>query len=134
MDKKTFSIISLGCFRNNYDSGIIKEEFLKKGYRFDEDPSDCQVVLVNTCGFIDPAKEESLNVLAKALELKKKKKIGKIIVCGCLVERYKEQLKKSYPQVDEWRGVLALNKFSPYRHPANLYLSLIHISEPTRPY
>ena len=74
MLKKSFSIISLGCFRNSYDSGVIKEEFLKKGFRFNDDPSASQVVLVNTCGFIDPAKEESLGVLTKVLELKKKKR------------------------------------------------------------
>lgn len=118
MSKKTFSIISLGCFRNSYDSQKIKSQFIRegfslnKGFSFNDQPANCDTLIVNTCGFIDPAKKESLSVINEALALKKKKKLKKIIVVGCLVGRYRRDLERSFPEVDEWRGVLEFEDFS----------------------
>ncbi len=102
MSKKTFSIISLGCFRNTYDSEVIASDLLKKGYRFRDDLAGVQVLLVNTCGFITSAKEESLDVIRQALRLKRAGKVKTVVVRGCLVKRYLSQLRKHFPGVDEW--------------------------------
>lgn len=118
--RKRFSIISLGCFRNTYDSEIIADEFSKRGYllsneatsyfKQSQDTSKKDIILINTCGFIDKAKEESINTIKEAISLKKKKKVKKIIVLGCLVQRYQNTLKRFFPEVDEWRLVV---NFSP---------------------
>ncbi len=114
MPQKTFSFISLGCFRNTYDSQAIAQRFSDSGYRFVGEGEPCDTLVVNTCGFITDAKKESLGVIEEAIGLKKKRKVKQIIVVGCLVERYRKDLEKSFPQVDEWRGVEEFNrKFKP---------------------
>lgn len=105
MSKKTFSLISLGCFRNTYDSEILAQQFVEKGYAFRKEYTSCDCLVINTCGFITAAKEESLNVIRHALDLKKQKKVKEVIVAGCLVQRYKKDLEKYFPQVNQWRGV-----------------------------
>jgi len=106
MPKKTFSIISLGCFRNSYDSEKIKSQFIGEGFSPKDEAEGSDVLIVNTCGFIDPAKKESLAVINEALVLKKKKKVKKIIIAGCLVARYRKKLEDSFPEVDQWQGVV----------------------------
>ena len=111
MLKKTFSVVSLGCFRNEYDSGVLGKRFLAQGYKFLKQDLDrafkpCDLLLVNTCGFIDQAKEESLGVIRQALKLKKQKKVKKLIVFGCLVQRYEKELKKHFSQIDELQPVI----------------------------
>jgi len=108
--KKFFSIISLGCFRNTYDSEVLSYKTSQRGYEFlplqisnnKRRKKICDLLIVNTCGFIDKAKEESLEVIREVIELKKQKKVKKILVFGCLVNRYENELKKFFPQVDEW--------------------------------
>lgn len=111
--ERTFSVISLGCFRNSYDSEIIIPEFSNRGFHFLPEESllthkrdktkAVDLLIVNTCGFIDKAKEESLKVIAEAVDLKKRGRVKKITVIGCLVKRYQQQLEKSYPLVDSWQ-------------------------------
>ena len=113
---RTFSIISLGCFRNSYDSEIIIPEFSSQGYSFLPSVSlfinkrnrtkVIDLLIVNTCGFIDKAKEESLKVISEVVELKKKGRVKKIIVIGCLVKRYRQHLEKSYPSIDSWQTIV----------------------------
>jgi len=110
MSKKTFSIISLGCFRNLYDSEIVAKKFLNQGYVYKTDYNKCNTVVANTCGFIDKAKIESLDAIKKIISLKKKGKIKKIFVFGCLVQRYKKELIRFFPEVDDWREI---EEFSP---------------------
>lgn len=109
--KKTFSIVSLGCFRNTYDSEILAGRLKSQNYRFVDSlnphtAAKRALLVINTCGFIDKAKEESLRVIQDAVTLKRKGMIKKIAVCGCLVERYLKELKKHFPYVDEWQGIL----------------------------
>jgi len=117
---RTFSIISLGCFRNSYDSEIIISTFTSRGLTF-LDPTSLftdkrnrakaiDLLIVNTCGFIDKAKEESLKIIAEAVNLKEKGSVKKITVIGCLVKRYQKQLEKSYPSVDSWRTVVEFSQ------------------------
>ncbi len=105
MPKKTLSIISLGCFRNTYDSEVVANLYLAKGYALKNDYTNCDLLIINTCGFIDKAKEDSLEVLREAIELKEKGNVRRLVVFGCLAKRYMDELKKFFPQVDEWWGV-----------------------------
>lgn len=106
---KRVSFISLGCFRNRYDSEVLAASLLssKKGL-IDPDKislkNRCDILVVNTCGFIDPAKLESLEVIAEAVNLKKAKKVKEVYVFGCLVQRFRPQLEKNFPEVDKWWG------------------------------
>ncbi len=108
---KTFSVISLGCFRNIYDSEVLSQKLLRQGYKFipnyfeGNNLSKIDALVINTCGFIDKAKEESLAVIKEGVDLKKKGKVKKIIVFGCLVKRYKKQLQKSFPEGIHWQGL-----------------------------
>jgi ribosomal protein S12 methylthiotransferase len=105
--KKKFSVISLGCFRNTYDSQLIITEFVNKGYVYTENLDKLDLLVINTCGFVQSAKEESLDILEKAVDSKRSGQIKKIIVIGCLVQRYQSQLSKFFPEIDQWRGVVA---------------------------
>ena len=91
--------VSLGCSKNLIDTeiaiGILKEH----GMEIVNNPEDAEMIIVNTCGFIDPAKEEAINTILEMAEYKKKK-CKYLIVMGCLVERYKEELIKAIPEVD----------------------------------
>ncbi|MCK4917945.1 MAG: MiaB/RimO family radical SAM methylthiotransferase [Candidatus Omnitrophica bacterium] len=137
--KKTFSVVSLGCFRNTYDTEILSQEFCMKGYEYykgfslaDNKKSGniCDLLIINTCGFIDKAKEESIEIIKEAIEVKKLKRIKKILVFGCLVQRYREELEKFFPQVDEWMGIKEFSsKFSKRLILTPSYIGFLKICE-----
>lgn len=102
---KTFHLISLGCFRNTYDSQVLAKELSQQGYVWQEDINNIDLVIVNTCGFIEQAKKESIEEIRKIINLKKRGKIKRIFVFGCLVKRYRKELEKAFPQVDIWQEV-----------------------------
>ena len=106
-------IISLGCSKNLVESEKLIKRLQAKGYEvvFDSDSPSGKYVMVNTCGFISDAKEESINTILELSRLKKEKKIGKIAVMGCLSQRYLESLKEEIPEVDLWFGKFDYNKF-----------------------
>ncbi|MBD5357229.1 MAG: 30S ribosomal protein S12 methylthiotransferase RimO [Bacteroides sp.] len=99
-------IISMGCSKNLVDSERLLRQLKAKGYEtyHDSDTPKGEYVVVNTCGFIADAKEESINLIIELGELKKRKKIGKLIVMGCLSQRYMKELKAEIPEVDTWYG------------------------------
>lgn len=103
--KKTFSIISLGCPRNLVDSECIVSEFNRKGYNFKENATGVDTVIINTCAFIEDAKNESIDTILKVIDAKKEGEVKKIIVAGCLPERYDKKLEKGFKEIDEFRGV-----------------------------
>lgn len=112
MPKKTFSILSLGCFRNTYDSEAVAKRFLAQEYTYlaqtdslYKNKTRPDTLLINTCGFITQAKEESLAAIKEAVELKRKGKIKHLFVFGCLVGRYRQELEKFFPEVDRWWGI-----------------------------
>jgi len=92
------AVVSLGCPKNLVDTEIILGKMKAGDVEIVSDFEDADMIMINTCGFIDPAKEESIEAILKAAEYKEKGK--KLIVTGCLVERYKEQLEKEIPEVD----------------------------------
>ncbi len=104
--KNRIDIISLGCSKNLIDSERLLKQLSAKGYDtcHDTEKPRGEYVVVNTCGFIADAKEESINSILQLAELKKRKSIGKIIVMGCLSQRYMDDLKNEIPEVDVWYG------------------------------
>lgn len=104
--KKTFSMISLGCPRNLVDSECLVSEFKKAGYRLKERAIGADTVIINTCAFIEDAKKESIDTILKVIDAKKSGSVKRIIVAGCLPERYTSELESGLKEIDEFRGVL----------------------------
>jgi ribosomal protein S12 methylthiotransferase len=107
--KGKIGIVSLGCPRNLVDSEGILGRLEKSGYSIVEDIEKADIGIVNTCAFIEDAKIESINVILELIELKRQGQLKKLLVYGCLPQRYKEQLKKELPEVDAFIGRAALN-------------------------
>jgi len=104
--KNTFHLVSLGCAKNTVDSDSMAQLLIRDGYRAVEDPSHANVLIVNTCGFIGPAKEESFNVLRELADGKKKNQI--LIAAGCLTQRYGSEVAVKVPGID---GVLGTRRW-----------------------
>jgi ribosomal protein S12 methylthiotransferase len=102
--KEKFSIVSLGCARNLVDSEVMAGLLRKNDYEMVQEPSDADVVLVNTCGFIGPAKEESIDTILEVSRLKEEGKVKKLVVAGCLSQRYPDELAAELPEVDFFIG------------------------------
>lgn len=119
---KTFNIISLGCSKNLVDSEEVKSLLLQEGLTFVEEAEDCELLIINTCGFILPAKEESIDYILNAIELKKAGTIKSLIVMGCLTQRYREELTKEFPEVDAIFGVDEVKEISEYLFHKNLVI------------
>ncbi len=101
----SFAFISLGCPKNTVDSERMLGKLSQDGYALQPDADGADVVIVNTCGFIEPARQESLAVIREMLELKAQGKIGSVIVAGCLAERNQDTLLAEVPGVDRIVGV-----------------------------
>ncbi len=115
MAEKKVSLVSLGCFRNRYDSGIAVNRLLARGDTLlpvekISKKNKVDILLINTCGFIDLAKLESIQAIRDAIKLKQEKKVKKIYVFGCLVERFGDELKKHFSQINKWWGVEVFDK------------------------
>lgn len=104
--KKTIDIISLGCPKNLVDSEMLMGLMEANGYTCTHDSDDPQgeIVVINTCGFINDAKEESINTILEFAQAKTEGRIEKLFVMGCLSERYLADLEKEIPEVDGWYG------------------------------
>jgi len=98
------SVITLGCSKNTVDSERLMRQIQLNKITITEQPEEAGTVIINTCGFIEAAKEESINTILNAVALKNEGKLKKIIVAGCLSERYKEDLIKDIPEVDIYFG------------------------------
>src|SRR5688500_7328751 len=101
--------ISLGCPKNLVDSEVMMGQLKAKGYELTADASEADTVVVNTCGFIDSAKKESIDTILEAARLKTDGKATRLIVAGCLVERYRDELKAEMPEVDAFIGTSQIN-------------------------
>lgn len=102
--KQKFNIVSLGCARNLVDSEVMAGLLEKNDYQIVQRPSDADIVLVNTCGFIGPAKEESIETILEISRLKEEGKVKKLIVAGCLSQRYPDEMASELPEVDFFIG------------------------------
>ena len=108
--KDKVNIITLGCSKNMVDSEVLSGQLAAADINVmhESKKSDHNIVVVNTCGFIDLAKEESINTILEQVELKKRGKIDKVYVTGCLSERYKQNLEDEIPEVDAFFGTMEL--------------------------
>lgn len=106
LKKRKIHVVTLGCSKNLYDSEVLMGQL--KANKFDveheTDPDDAAVVVINTCGFIDNAKQESIDTILRYADAKKNGLVEKVVVTGCLSERYKDDLIKEFPEVDDFFG------------------------------
>lgn len=110
LKKDKVNIITLGCSKNMVDSEVLSGQLLANEIDVVHESSkkDHNIVVINTCGFIDKAKEESINTILDQVELKRRGKLDKVIVTGCLSERYKNNLEAEIPEVDAFYGTMEL--------------------------
>lgn len=124
VNKPRVNVVTLGCSKNTHDSEVLMGQL--KGNQFDvvheaEKISSDDIIVINTCGFIDNAKQESIDTILQYSELKEQGKVGKVIVTGCLSERYKPELETEISNVDSWFGTNDLQNLlsslgANYRH------------------
>lgn len=114
MKKNRIDIITMGCSKNLVDSESLMRMLCRKGYDVvhDSEHPTGEYVVINTCGFIGDAKEESINAILELTEAKNNGQIGRIIVMGCLSERYLAELEEAIPEVDEYYGKFNFKKFA----------------------
>jgi ribosomal protein S12 methylthiotransferase len=107
---KTVALITFGCAKNLVDSEVMAGYLEQAGFALVADPKKADIVILNTCGFIQPSKAEADEAILEALRRKRKSGSQKIVVTGCYAERYKPVLKEKYPEVDAWIGVKDFDK------------------------
>ena len=101
---KKVGFVSLGCPKNLVDSEVMMGTLQQAGYEITNNPDEAETVVVNTCGFIESAKQESVEAILEATRLKEEGKAKRVVVAGCLVERYRDDLMKELPEVDAFIG------------------------------
>jgi len=104
--------VSLGCPKNLVDTEVMMGQLTQAGHELTPHPSDADVIVVNTCSFIDPAKQESVDTILEMAEYKKTGRAQKLIVAGCLVERYRDDIRKNMPEVDALVGTNELERIT----------------------
>ena len=110
IEKKKVGMISLGCPKNLVDSEVMMGLLARQGYELTTDSQAADVLVVNTCGFIDSARQESVETILEMAQLKQTGKLKRLIVAGCLVERYREELQREIPDIDACIGVNQLKE------------------------
>src|SRR5580698_4823368 len=121
--------VSLGCPKNLVDTEVMMGQLVAGGHELTPHPSDADVIVVNTCSFIDPAKQESVDTILEMAEYKKTGRAQRLIVAGCLVERYRADIQKNMPEVDAVIGTNELERITalcegvtPAENPLDAYL------------
>jgi ribosomal protein S12 methylthiotransferase len=104
--------VSLGCPKNLVDTEVMMGQLVADGHELTPQPADADVIVVNTCSFIDPAKQESVDTILEMAEYKKTGKAQRLVVAGCLVERYRADIRKTLPEVDAVLGTNELDKIT----------------------
>src|SRR6185503_4191493 len=113
-NKPKVNVITLGCSKNIVDSEVMMGQLRANDFSVSHESdyakasSDKEVVIINTCGFIERAKEESINTILEYAELRREKQIEKLFVTGCLSQRYRDDLQNEIPEVDAWFGTMEL--------------------------
>src|SRR5215207_5713115 len=109
---KRIGMVSLGCPKNLVDSEVMMGVLRRHGFELTPNPQEADVVVVNTCGFIDAAKQESVDTILEMAEMKKSGSLEKLVVAGCLVERYREELKREIPEIDAVLGTSQIERIA----------------------
>jgi ribosomal protein S12 methylthiotransferase len=107
---KSFCLITLGCPKNQVDSEVLAGQLSEQGINLLEEPGEADVILINTCGFIEQAKEESIQAILEALEYKKQPHKPEVYVWGCLSARYREEIGREIPEADGYFGIEAFEQ------------------------
>ena len=105
-------LVSLGCDKNLVDSEVMLGMLAEKGYTFTNDEAEAEIAVVNTCCFINDAKEESVNAILEMAELKKSGQLKALIVTGCLAQRYQKEIREEIEEVDAIIGTSAIDKIA----------------------
>ena len=105
-------VVSLGCDKNRIDTEEMLGRLAQEGFRFTRDAADADVIIVNTCAFIDSAKEEAISTLLEMAQYKVEGNCAFLIATGCLPQRYMSQLKEGIPEVDAWLGTAGYDKIA----------------------
>ena len=114
MRRNRVDVVTMGCSKNLVDSELLMRQLVANGYTVAHDPElpDGEIAVINTCGFIGDAKEESINMILDFAEAKKRNRLKKLYVMGCLSERYRKELAEEIPEVDrfygkfDWQGLI----------------------------
>jgi len=112
MKRPIVRIITLGCAKNEVDSEEIAGVLHQAGYQLDTASDSPEVVVINTCGFLESAKREGMEVIRQALQMKREGRTERVIVAGCMVQRMGEQLRQQFPEVDAFVGVGQMARFA----------------------
>src|SRR5277367_2003607 len=107
---KKVGMVSLGCPKNLVDSEVMLGVLAQQGYELTPRADDADIIVVNTCAFIEPAKQESINTILEMAEYKKFGSAKKLVVAGCLVERYRDEIRQQIPEVDYVIGTNELER------------------------
>ena len=110
IEKKKLGMVSLGCPKNLVDSEVMMGLLARQGYELTTDSQAADVLVVNTCGFIDSARQEAVESILEMAQLIQTGKLKRLIVAGCLVERYREELQREIPDIDACIGVNQLKE------------------------
>ena len=112
LKKNKVNVVTLGCSKNIFDSELLMAQLKANKFEVEHEAQqdDSEIVIINTCGFIDTAKEESINTIVRYVEAKKDGQVDKVYVTGCLSQRYKGDLEKEIPEVDAYFGTRDLPK------------------------
>ena len=102
--KRTIHLVSLGCPKNRVDSEVMLGVAMGRGYHHVDDPEEADVIVVNTCGFIDPAKKESVDTILEMADFRSEGRCDKLVVAGCLSQRHPEEMARELPEVDHFLG------------------------------
>ncbi len=107
---KKARVITLGCSKNTVDSEVLLKQLAENNCTIANDGEESEIAIINTCGFIEAAKQESIETILQAVRLKEEGRLSRVIVMGCLSERYASELKKEIPEVDAFFGSNALDR------------------------
>ena len=102
MKPNTFHLVSLGCAKNTVDSTTMGNLLARQGYSFEGDPRKAEVIIVNTCGFIKPAREEAIETINDLAKHKSKKQL--LVAAGCMAEKFSDELKSHCKKIDALLG------------------------------
>ena len=117
-EKKKVGMVSLGCPKNLVDSEVMMGLLARQGFEITNDSQSADVLVVNTCGFIDSARQESVNTILEMAQLKQTGNLKRLVVAGCLVERFRDELQREIPEIDACIGVNELKEIEAAVGPA----------------
>ena len=97
-------LLSLGCSKNQVDSEVMAGTLKQAGYQLTDDPAQAQVILINTCGFIEAAQQESIEAILELAEYKQTGSCRFLVAVGCMVEKFQKEMAESMPEIDAFLG------------------------------